>query len=267
MSFRIISGGIKGSSPQHQIAQTTNELAQQPQEQPQEGWGGYAARNIAQFPTSAYGLARSGLGLGDLLQLYANRATKLPQNERAEVERLISPFQSALLPYREAKEEARSFIPSETAREYVRERPEDQWAQFALTELPLYAAGGAFKSIPSLLKALVGTAGLLGGSEIGKHVGGNIGETLGDREIGELIGGLGGGFGGSMLGHIASNRPSRALSSGIESAERSAFEGAQAQKVAKLTQDRNAAITQLQAELGQRRSTLKNNRAGTLSSL
>lgn len=145
----------------------------------------FGARNIAQFPASIYETARSGFGIGNLLNMLSERANRSGEGYRQSAvenissmlganpeiinEQLASPHlfnmaRRGILPTtQEANQELATFLPK-----YMTEhRPEDYWTQFALTQAPLLAAGGAFKSLPALAKGIGETLGVLGGSELG----------------------------------------------------------------------------------------------------
>jgi hypothetical protein len=204
---KIISGGYAFENDalpnkQEYSAPVNQKVAQQ--ETP-ESWGQYGVRNLAQVPASLYETARSGLGGGNLLKMLTDRVPEgiFQAGQLDKLRRVLLPTTS------EANEELSTFLPK-TMTEH---KPEDYWTQFALTQAPFLAAGGAFKSAPAFAKSLTSTLGMLGGSELGSAAGGAIGNALGDEELGATLGGFAGGAAG---GHgvnkaitLAKNRPSK----------------------------------------------------------
>lgn len=223
---RIISGGLKDSnavkSGQNNSVNTENS-----KEQSQESWPAYGLRNLAKAPALAYATARSGLGLGNLAELiYRKDPLSSEENKKQNLSRL----RTTLPTFEQAREEIPDFVP-----QYFKEtRPGDEYAEFAVSELPFIAAGGGFKSLANLGRSAVNSLGILGGSLTGHAIGGELGELLGDREIGEALGGLSGGISGSALTHGAFNRPSKTLSPQVLEAEKGAFNLQKANKIAQV---------------------------------
>lgn len=228
---KIISGGLKSlgsdetkKKPSQPIPQTLNENTTDNSE---EGWQDYVLRNLSKTPALLYSSLRSGLGAGNLLDLYARKGTTSP-----EAQQVIQSGLKTLLPTRkQAHEEISQVLP----KYFTEQRSGDEPAEFLSSELPFIAAGGGFKSAGNLGRSLLSSLGILGGSEVGSSIGGNIGESFGDREIGELVGGYAGAKGGSKASQFLSNRPSKVIGPKIEKRERDAFDYQQQEKLKEVT--------------------------------
>jgi len=202
----------------------------------EESLGGYALRNLAKVPTLAYEIGRTGLGLGNLTNLAA-RETGLFNQKQANNEykpgtpehylefKKSSPLnrpeellRTVLPTTQQANKEARSIASNFTANPdyYTQHRPEDYWAEIALTSLPFLARGAAHGA-SSLGRSALQQAGLLGGSEIGSQLGEALGETIGKGELGATIGGIGGGILGHKAINALSNRPSKVIAPKVQS--------------------------------------------------
>jgi hypothetical protein len=204
---KILAGGFNFKRP------TTNEPGnispQQIEEQAPESWGEYGLRNIAKMPALGYETIRSGLGIGNLLEplsrLIPDVNVSLPGMPVGG-----STFQEArrgLLPTTAEAGKELSFLPK-----YMTESKPGDWpAEFALTELPFLAAGGAFKSLPKLGSGLAQSISMLGAGQAGQLGGELVGEALGSEQLGGQIGGLLGGIAGQKALSYGVNRPSRYL--------------------------------------------------------
>jgi hypothetical protein len=194
--------------------QKTNIPAKQPETtNPTENWGQFLVRNVAKTPVLAYELARSGLGIGNLAELTA-RKLGAPEQVKTGLRYLLPTTE-------QAGQEAQTILP-----EYLTEhKPEDYWAEFTLTELPLIAATGGLSSLPNFLKSVAVSGAALLGGKAGGAAGAEIGKQIGDEEVGQTIGSLTGGFGG-VLGAKKLARPSQTLIPKIKEQERSVLQNA-----------------------------------------
>ncbi len=199
---KILSGGILGSPSikEKSVPQNILTSSQEP-----EGWGSYIGRNIAKVPTLAYEMGRTGLGLGNLLDMALpeqQQATPISQDPNQALYDYLANYRSgataglraALPSTQQAHKEISAVLP-----EYMTQhRPEDWPAEFALTELPLIAATGGFKSIPAFGRSALQSLGILGGSQLGENIGGTVGEKIGFPNLGRVGGAVAGGHLGGM---------------------------------------------------------------------
>ena len=241
---KIISGGLLGSSekqggqainyaPAQKPARPIGPYMQAAPPIPEETSMEYLLRNLSKAPALGYETVRSGLGLGNLLELGA-RKLGAPDIVKKGLE--------TFLPSTEQAGEEIGFLPL-SMREH---RPEDWPMEFAMTELPFIAAMGGLKSLPALGRAGLQSLGILGGSEVGRNIGGYIGEQLGDQEIGEVLGTLGGGH----LGGLAARRltPSRVMAKPIYEAEERKFKLGKQNKLQELREEYEPRIQGLKEE-------------------
>jgi hypothetical protein len=213
MKYKLLDTGITDQP-------SSNTIRSTPTQPGKEDWGDYITRNLAKVPTLAYETARSGLGIGGaaLKELHrfgeeieegAVKQFPFMKSVVTSDRELRNRARKIILPtMEEAREETRAVLPAY----YSETRPGDAPAEFLLKEVPLLFAGGALKSVPSLLKGLTASAGILAGSEAGHRLGGYIGKQLGGErgeQKGAFLGSLGGGAAGGTLAHVATNRPSK----------------------------------------------------------
>ncbi len=234
---KIISGGLRSAAFDTANKTSTN------QKPPKEGPSDYIIRNIAKTPVLAYELARSGLGVGNIVEplLREGGAPKWAQ----KAARYILPTTQ------QANEEAQHVAP----KFLTEHRPEDYWAELGLTELPFLGkavAKGAVKGAVGLAKygakALTRTAG----SKIGSSVGKAVGKKVGFPETGAGLGALGGG----VLTGLALNKtlPSQALPQKVEQKQKNQFETNKSERLAEATQ---AAERELHLKKGELTKSIK----------
>jgi len=232
---RIISGGLKsGSSRPYKKEESYKE--EYPQD---ESWGAYALRNIAKTPAMAYGIARSGLGAGNIADLVQRRLPNLPGNINEQGKKNLRNF---LPTYQQAvEEEAKPAIGklSNNPEYYTESRPGDYPAEFLLTEAP-FLGKAALKGGAALGKKALESAGLFAGANVGREVGGAAGEYLGDPELGEAIGGYGGAYAGLKGARLATNRPSKTIEPHVYDAEWETFEEGKQERIGALRAEEKA---------------------------
>ena len=224
---RIISGGLKPIAGGSSGKETTPE---------------YLLRNVAQVPASLYKFARTGAGIGELANVIGQEIftpqQRLEAQQRGTPEWLLNSMdylQSTLGAF--GRERAERELQAFQIPEYFRkERPEDKWAQFALTALPFMGAGlgkagiqgliegGGINALKTLGREAAPFLGIAAGGEAGSALGGLAGKKLGSERIGEALGGFGGGLLGAAGGHLATNLPSKAFPEKVTAAEKTAFE-------------------------------------------
>lgn len=229
---KITSGGLIGFDDAYKS--TKSSSAQEPTVAP-ESWGEYATRNVAKIPALAYQTARSGLGVGDIINILAKRSPiSIPGAET---------LRRGLLPtMQEANQEISQVLP----KYYTESRPEDFWPEFALTTIPLMGKN-ALTSLPGLAKGGLQALTILGGAEAGKAIGGSIGEQFGDEELGQLVGGLGGGIGAHKLAGKVVHRPS-SLTEKVGAKEKNLFEQGKLARLAQAEQEYGPKIAQLEKD-------------------
>ena len=185
---------VKVSSPQHYQ-----------DDEEEESWPSYIGRNIAKVPTLAYEMGRSGLGLGNLLDMVLpgqQGTTPISQDPNQALYDYLANYKSgattglrtALPSTQQANKEISAILP-----EYMTQHKQEDWpAEYALTELPLIALTGGFKSLPAFGRSALQSLGILGGSQLGEEVGGTIGEQIGFPNLGRIGGAVAGGHLGGM---------------------------------------------------------------------
>ena len=217
---KIISGGLIGSSKPFQPMPIASA------ESHEENWPEYIGRNIAKTPALAYELGRSGLGLGNLLEM-ALPAQPTPVSEsdpNKAIYDYLANYQSGatagLKSFLPSMEQANKEI-SQILPEYMTQhRPEDWPAEFALTELPLIAATGGLKSFPAFGRSALQSLGILGGSQLGATAGEALGEQVGMPNLGRVGGALGGGYLGGLGARAAIPTKSSLLPTKVMAPER-----------------------------------------------
>lgn len=233
---KILRRGTTDYAQQGNHIKSAPSRSPQPQpEQEEEGPGGYIVRNLAKIPTLGYELARSGLGAGNLANLAARETGLFNQKQTPNQYKPGTPehyleFKKSS-PLNRPEELLRTILPttqqankeaeaafstvSSNPKYFTEHRPEDYWAETALTSIPFLARGAAHGAT-GLGRAALQQAGLLGGSEIGRLAGGALGETIGKEELGSALGGLGGGILGHKAVNALSNRPSKIIEPKVE---------------------------------------------------
>jgi hypothetical protein len=155
----------------------------------------YLGRNVLQTVPQSLALARSGLGLGDILEGLAGLTGSKQAMQAAD---LIMPS------HEKAYVEQQQLWP-----EYMtQERPGDYWAQLGIPQAATTGAslyyGGPMAALRSLVPGVVAMgAGTLSG-EAGEQIGGALGQPKLGRDIGSFFGTH---LGGAMGHHIATGQP------------------------------------------------------------
>lgn len=177
---------------------------------PAEAFGQRLVRNIAKAPTLAYEAATTGLGLGNLSNLVADRLQS--RLEQIGAPQSVARGLTNLSPLRllnttqQAREQASKVLP----RYMTETRKGDAPYEFLVRDLPLAAASGGL-SAGNRIGTLLTGAGMYAGSALGQNVGQAIGKQVGEPELGGALGSLAGGAVGGVAGRVAQNLPSRVI--------------------------------------------------------
>jgi len=204
---------------------------------PQESTGKFIGRNLSKAPALWYESARSGLGLGNILdmairqtepakQQYAEPTNQLDAIGQAVNKRFGDVFSnlrsgaSRILPSTQKANEEISHILPKSMTEH---KPEDWLMELLINELPMAAMSGGFSGgLKGLGKYSLGAGAMHAGGHFGGELGGAVGSELGNEEVGRLLGGLAGGVGAGMLTHKI--LPSQVLPGMQEESQRKSWE-------------------------------------------
>lgn len=189
---KILQGGLKG-------VKASSPITPLYEPQQEENWGEFLTRNIAKTPANLYKQARTGFGLGELIDLGLRKttpSTPVPENDQfKDIYQYLANFRegqrAAFGGGGQAQKEASAIFP-----QYMAEsKPQDWLMELLSTELPMAFMTGNLSSVGKAAQYGKTALGVYGGSQVGRNIGGDIGEALGDREIGETLGAIG-------LGHV-----------------------------------------------------------------
>lgn len=205
----------------------------------QEGLLGYIGRNLSKIPSTIYEQARTGLGLGGVINQF-----KLPENINPNRNNMADIFNVFASP-EQANEEAYNILTKlgakpETAKYMTEHRPEDWKAEMLIQELPWLGTGiiksmGA-RSISPLIHYGLQTAASLGGGATVGQAASQLGAPLGLSEQMSSLGGLI----GTAAGSIGAGQVAREYNMGPE-VRQQAYKERQQQRKA---ENRNDYITQ-----------------------
>lgn len=174
------------------------------------------ARNVAKLPTLAYEAATTGLGLGNLTNLLADRIQN--KFEQAGLPQGVARGLTNITPLRllntteQARSQAGKVLPA-----YMTEtRRGDAPYEFLVRDVPLAAASGGLSTLGRAAQTAGTAAGLYAGSALGEQLGRKAGQALGEEQLGAALGSLGGGFAGSAGVRGLINRPSKVIPPKVE---------------------------------------------------
>lgn len=229
------SGGFEGAKPVKSTAiklPNTAAPVNAPSDNQETGWG-YIKRNAAKTPTLAYEQARTGMGLGGVLNQPGQLQEQLMPT-RGMPRKPFDAFSIFGTP-EQANEEAHSILTKlgakpETAKYMTEHRPEDWPAEMLIQELPWLGAG-ILKSVMSgsiepLIHYGLQTAASLGGGYVAGESAKTAAQGTGlEPQLQELAG-----LAGTAAGAVGAGSVARKLNMG-EHVRRQAYEENQKFKV------------------------------------
>lgn len=168
-------------------------------------------RNVAKLPTLAYEAGTTGLGLGNVTNLLADRLEN--KFEQIGVPAPAARFLTNISPLRllNTTEQARNQVGKVLPAYMTESRKGDAPYEFLVRDAPLAAASGGLSTLGRAAQTVGTAAGLYAGSALGEQLGRKAGQAVGEEQLGAALGSLGGGFAGSAGVRGLINRPSKII--------------------------------------------------------